>query len=318
MRKPNRLSLVFAVLIAAALACNLPNSQTATPAPNAAYTAAAQTVAAELTQAAQVQPTATAIPPTDTQAPTNTAPAVTIAPPPTLILPTAATSGCDSALFVADVTVNDNTVMTPGQTFTKTWRLKNNGSCSWTPSYAVTFVSGDQMSGPASQALVGNVNPGDTVDISVNLTAPSQNGTYTGYWKLRNASGATFPSSFYVQIVVSSGSSGGGTSGPFAVTSVTYTLSYWSDTSYTHCPRIVAHMTTNGPGTITYYWKRSDGASSTDETVSVPSAGTFNVRYDWSRGSTWAGTPAWVGLYVDNPNHQDFGHFSFSAACTSP
>jgi hypothetical protein len=107
------------------------------------------------------------------------------------------------------VTIPDDTVMTQGQTFTKTWRLKNVGTCSWTPSYAVIFFSGDSMNGPAVQALTGNVNPGQSLDIAVDLKAPNSNGNYTGYWKLRNGSGVTF-SQFYVKIKVQGGGGGGG------------------------------------------------------------------------------------------------------------
>src|SRR5512143_3278895 len=46
--------------------------------------------------------------------------------------PAAALSSCDWAQFVADVTVPDGTSYAPGTTFTKTWRLKNIGSCTWT------------------------------------------------------------------------------------------------------------------------------------------------------------------------------------------
>jgi Ig-like domain from next to BRCA1 gene len=103
--------------------------------------------------------------------------------------------------FITDVTIPDGTIMTPGQAFTKTWRIKNVGTCTWTPSYAVVFSSGNSMNGPATQALTGNVNPGDQIDIPVNLTAPASPGNYTGYWKLRDSSGVLFDQ-FYVQIKV--------------------------------------------------------------------------------------------------------------------
>ncbi len=88
-----------------------------------------------------------------------------------------------------------------GQAFTKTWRFLNAGTCAWTTAYSVVFSSGNQMGGPNTQALAGNVNPGQSVDISVNLTAPSAAGEYKGFWKMRNASGVLF-ASFYVQINV--------------------------------------------------------------------------------------------------------------------
>jgi hypothetical protein len=83
--------------------------------------------------------------------------------------------------------------LAPNENFTKTWRLKNNGSCTWTSSYALIFDSGDSMSGPASKQLTsGTVGPGETMDVSVNLIAPGSPGTYKGYWKLRNGSGVNF------------------------------------------------------------------------------------------------------------------------------
>jgi hypothetical protein len=118
------------------------------------------------------------------------------------------------AQFVDDVTIPDGTTLQPNEAFTKTWRFKNVGTCSWTPSYAIIFSNGDAMNGPATQALTGNVNPGQTLDISVNLTAPAADGTYKGFWKLRNAAGVHF-SQFYVEIKVKTPSP---TAGPTTVT----------------------------------------------------------------------------------------------------
>jgi len=199
-------------------------------------------------------------------------------------------------------------VLDPGETFTKTWRLKNVGACSWTPSYAVVFSSGNQMGGPSAQALAGNVNPGQTVDLSVNLTAPSDPGTYSGYWKLRNASGATF-AQFYVRIKVEGG--------PFAVIHVTYDLSTFNEGDYyTGCPIVTAHITTNGAGDVQYHWTRSDGASAPVQSLHFNSAGTKNVQEKWYLGSGASGTH-WLGIYIDEPNHQDFGHINVNN-CTTP
>lgn len=183
------------IILAVALtlsACNLPSNAPATP--DLASTTIAQTVQAALTSSAPTVTNTVPAPVITTVAPP------TVAPPPTRVVPTA-TSTCDIAQFITDVTIPDGTVLTPGQAFTKTWRIKNVGTCSWTPSYAVVFSSGNSMNGPATQALTGNVNPGQTVDISINLTAPSTPGDYTGYWKLRNAAGVLF-TQFYVQMKV--------------------------------------------------------------------------------------------------------------------
>ncbi|HSR21147.1 MAG TPA: NBR1-Ig-like domain-containing protein, partial [Anaerolineales bacterium] len=101
-------------------------------------------------------------------------------------------SGCDRAQFIADVTVPDGTVFAPGASFSKTWRLKNVGTCAWTTSYSLVFDSGEKMGGPDSAFLPAYVPPGSTVDVTVSLTAPSTIGTYRGYWKFANAGGARF------------------------------------------------------------------------------------------------------------------------------
>ena len=91
------------------------------------------------------------------------------------ILPARALSSCDRAQFIADVTVPDGTNVLPGLTFAKTWRLKNIGTCTWTTSYTLVFASGDALGG-SSVNLPSTVVPGQTVDVSVSLTAPEHSG----------------------------------------------------------------------------------------------------------------------------------------------
>ncbi|HEX9838673.1 MAG TPA: NBR1-Ig-like domain-containing protein [Anaerolineales bacterium] len=106
--------------------------------------------------------------------------------------PTIQPSGCDKASFVADVTVPDGTIFAPGAAFTKTWRLKNIGSCIWTTSYKLVYYSGDQMSAPTSVNLPWGAVNGQTVDITVNMVAPSTAAKYRGFWILSNAAGQFF------------------------------------------------------------------------------------------------------------------------------
>lgn len=184
-------------------ACNLPGGSSA----EQVQTAAAETVSANLTQVALLTPSATNTPePTATPLATNT-PLVTNTP---FFTPTSGAigGGCDAIQFVSDVTVPDGQDFAPDAAFTKTWRIRNIGTCSWSPSYAVVFVSGNAMGGPASQNLTATIAPNSTVDISVDLKAPHEAGPYTGYWALRNASGQNF-GSFYVQIDVTSGGASG-------------------------------------------------------------------------------------------------------------
>lgn len=189
--------LIMIVVILSA--CNLPAG---TPAPDNDFdqvsTFAAQTVAAAVDEAAQStvtpQPTATTEQQTQAAATQSTPQAGQAT----------ATPVCNRASFVADVTIQDNTAITVGKSFTKTWRLKNVGSCTWTSGYQLVFDSGDQMSGPSSQQLTnGTVAPGQTIDVSVNLIAPASPGTYKGNWRLKDSNGVLFALStgpFWVQI----------------------------------------------------------------------------------------------------------------------
>jgi hypothetical protein len=90
------------------------------------------------------------------------------------------------------VTISDNTVLRPSEAFSKTWRIKNIGTCSWTTDYKLVFLSGDKMNGPDFVALPVNVSPGQTVDVSVNLMAPNTPGIYQGFWQLQKPDGTSF------------------------------------------------------------------------------------------------------------------------------
>jgi hypothetical protein len=197
---PGLLLCCLALLISA---CNFPGIQSTTEDTQA--TAAAQTVAAQLTQAALEPPaTATATPPapSETPAATATEPGSSATPEPTACT--------DRASFITDVTIPDDTYMEPGETFTKTWRLRNNGTCTWNSEYDLVFVSGEAMGAPAAVPLPGNVPPNSTVDLSVELTVPSTEDTHRGNFMLRNAAGINFgiganaDVAFWVQIIVGS------------------------------------------------------------------------------------------------------------------
>jgi len=197
-------------------ACNFPGTtvNTADQDRNAiVLTAAAETVSAALTQdppTSVVETTATVqLDQTETPVPTETPlPSATIPPLPTITpLPTKTPLPCNMATFIKDVTIPDDTEFEPGDTFTKTWRLKNLGTCTWTSEYDLVFDDGDVMGGDIeSQLTSGTVAPGQTVDISIELTAPATEGTYRGNWRLRDENsvifGLTTGKSFWVQIKV--------------------------------------------------------------------------------------------------------------------
>jgi uncharacterized protein YkwD len=118
--------------------------------------------------------------------------------------PTPTPSCRDSAVFVEDVNYPDHTRLDPGEEFTKTWKLQNTGTCPWT-GYTVAFVSGDDVGAPES-VPVPETEGRATVDVSVDLTAPAEDGSYNSSFELRNAEGESIPlgteSTFWVKIVV--------------------------------------------------------------------------------------------------------------------
>ncbi len=312
--KNHRIPFLALALMLILSACNLPSSQaTEQISPNAVFTAAAQTVEAQLTQNSLIIPTnppATVAPPPTSLPPTVAATALPIVTPVTTTLPAAvATSSCDAAQFVTDVTVPDGTQYSGGATFVKTWRLTNTGSCTWNSSYNLVFDSGISMGGPASQPLVGTIVPGASVDISVNLQAPATDNTYRGYWGLTNASGARIPvtggsngKSFYVEIKVGAGGSGDSSGGKFAVNSVGFSVTR-SGTCASGKYVVTATITTNGPGEVTYKWIYSDGGTDgiAHDPLVFSAAGSQTVTTEWSTSAS-----VWLDLYIDKPNHQQF------------
>lgn len=102
-------------------------------------------------------------------------------------------SDCDRVKFIKDVTIPDDYELSPGEEFTKIWRLENAGSCTWSIGYVLVFEKGDSLGAPATVLLTNKpVPPGETIDVAVDFQAPQEIGSYQGYWKIRNVKGETF------------------------------------------------------------------------------------------------------------------------------
>lgn len=99
---------------------------------------------------------------------------------------------CNQMHFVDDVTIPDGTVFKGGTTFRKTWRIQNTGTCSWDRNYGLYFTGGDRMGQAVAVMLEKNVYPGESIDVSVDLMAPFDNGTYQSNWMMRSGSGEFF------------------------------------------------------------------------------------------------------------------------------
>jgi hypothetical protein len=200
--------LILGLLIAACGAS--PTASEPTPDVAAVRTSAAQTVVAQFTLTAAVF-TATVQPPatemTDSE-PTATATATQPVVAQVTNAEGTAIDLCDKYAWdveTVDVNYPDNTVVAPGESFTKTWLIKNIGSCSWGEGYRMVFSYGERMSGEAVP-LEAVIAPGQEVEVSVTFTAPDLAGTYFSSWTMQNALGIPFlgndNKSLYVQIVV--------------------------------------------------------------------------------------------------------------------
>jgi hypothetical protein len=258
-----------------------------------------QTLQAMQTQtaaaAAQVQP------PIETQS--GTAPEEESEPEPTL---TVNPTPCNASRMT-DETIPDGTRFDPDEAFTKTWTLRNNGSCEWNTDYRFVFEDGDRMGGEISQNLDSVVKPGKEITLSVDLEAPSDDGDYTGVWRLMSGDGEKL-GKYWVNIVV------GIPSGPFAVTSVSFYMPHTTiDTSCPHNVTVKAEITSNAAGKVVYYWLDSTGETSTYESHTFDEAGKKIVEYKVKATSS---DDYWAKLYIDNPNHQWFGPINFHVNCT--
>jgi hypothetical protein len=199
-----RWAVAFLTGVMLLTACNFPMLNPAQPNPGMIYTAAAETALANATLLAQPHPTITFLftpQPTQTPSPPGLAsltpaPANTQSNTPFPASGSPTTEGsttCNRAKFVRDITIPDGTQLSPEQEFTKTWRLQNTGTCPWTSGYSIVFTKGDRMEAPAEvQISDATVAPGEEVDVSVDLVAPADTGSFQGDWQLRSASGQTF------------------------------------------------------------------------------------------------------------------------------
>jgi Ig-like domain from next to BRCA1 gene len=209
-----KLKPFFIIFLVATLlvACG-PSATPGEPTPDVAAvrTSAASTVVSQFTLTAAAF-TVTPAPPTETQAPETPQTTAT-----ETTLPVAQVTNAQGTVVVlcdkyswdvatVDVNVPDNTTMSPGQDFVKTWKIKNIGSCTWGAGYKLVFSYGDAALKGQAQPLSAAIAPQQEVDISVQFTAPDLPGTYTSYWTLQNAKGITFQGNdnkvLYVQVVV--------------------------------------------------------------------------------------------------------------------
>ena len=242
MGQTRNLHFLIALIILSGLllsACGSGEEET-TPTfqPETIQTLAVATFASGLTQTALAMPS-------DTPTPTSTATATatnsslrTSTPGGSSGLPTSvpSTASCYSMAFVADVTIPDNTEMDPGETFTKTWRVRNNGSCVWDAGFRFRSIGNEDLDG-STQTLDQAVAVGSETELSVEMTAPDTEGTYRSNWRMATTEGTLFGDEVYVIIIVSeSASNSTATTAPAATRTASATTAPTEDSTETATP----------------------------------------------------------------------------------
>lgn len=250
-------------------------------------TVAAQTVEARFTQQASA----------NTETPAAPATAATLVTPTLGFPPTETTSpgqpaptsngkACYAAAFIADVTIPDGKIIAPGAKFTKTWRIRNDGNCVWDSTYSLILAKGDAMSAPAKVALTSRVGTGESVDISLDMTAPTTEGEYTGFWRIATPFGGSFGVGSYDQSLIVKITVSSQPSRDFGSVSVVYDMTRKPQKGCTDkgaAYTFAATITVNAPGDIRYRWDRNpfDGVTESGK-LSFTEAGSKTVYFTWS------------------------------------
>jgi len=200
----NALKRSLVLLLVFLMACGRAPTPQPTPTVDAAqlYLSAIQTVVAGVTMTAAAfsptpEPTAT-LTPMPSPTPTVGTPVIPIEFSPTPV-------PCNAMTFdpaTVDVNYPDGTIVTPGQEFTKTWRIKNVGSCTWGTGYGLVYAGyADRING-VPQPLPKAVLPNEEVLVSVLFRAPTKAGEYLSAWRMSAPIGGAFGKPLFVKIVV--------------------------------------------------------------------------------------------------------------------
>ncbi len=207
------------------------------------------------------------IEPVPTPTPTPAQPQPTPTPP----------QGCyDGLAYVQDLNYDDHNmtnppVLQPGEAFRKGWRVRNTGTCTWDSSYVFDYVYGNvdgaRMGGQPTP-IQGQVAPGQTYDIYVDLVAPLRSGVYQGFWQMHDGTGRAFGERVYVGVRVPEQL----TPTPFPTATPSAAVNFWTDNmNLTQGQCTVNHWRTQGVKEVYYY---HDGQNWQDHGV----AGTGDVQ----------------------------------------
>jgi hypothetical protein len=109
--------------------------------------------------------------------------------------------GCLNSVLISDVSIPNGTELKVSESFTKTWQVKNTGTCIWNRDFKITYVGGDLL-GSDTTKIRQVVGPGASVEISLNMVAPGNSGTVSSAWQMASDEGVLFGQVFGFSIVV--------------------------------------------------------------------------------------------------------------------
>ena len=215
---------------------------------------------------------------------------------------------CYAIKFLSE-TIPDGSKFLPGEKFTKTWTIRNNGDCEWTKDFSLDFNTGDRMSGASSTKLGKTVDPGESITLSVDLTAPDKAGDYTARWHVSTEKGAKVG---WISVKITVGPKAPPPAA-FAVTSVAFSAG--AQPIVLVCPAcftVTAQVQVSAAGTVKFKWTDCEGATESG-TLTFDAAGTKPITHNICVNPPDG--PHWADLYIEQPNNQTFASQDFQVDC---
>lgn len=274
-----------------------------------ASTAAAQTVEARFTQTAASTPTL------ETEEKEEPTPTPTLEPTETAI-PDSAPEGCLVATFVGE-TVPDGTIVETGQAFTKSWSIRNDGTCTWHKGYKLVYWGGDRMGSALEYPFFEDTAPGEIMSFPIQLLAPNTPGVYTGEWMIKSPSGYLFGVGEYSVPISANVDVRNPDDIKYGIVSVEYELDREPDFG---CPTNVhwiinATITVSGRMTVVANFQHSDGYHTNKETLVFNEAGSQTISTDWTLYKGAGPAPRSVQVVVWKPEKIYYPPFTFVNNC---
>jgi hypothetical protein len=105
-----------------------------------------------------------------------------------------------SARFVKE-NLGDRHIVAPKETFVKTWTFRNNGETVWPEGSLFIQTNGDDLQA-SSVFILQTVNPGEEVDVSMELTTPELPGKYCAFFRFVHGDNQRFGQKVWCDILV--------------------------------------------------------------------------------------------------------------------